>query len=262
MNFLLKNFEISNRILIPFVLEIKGLLKNTPEFQYVEKANGIVDPNATKSYISIENAGAHALREKYPMITVGRSAMEFFMPYIASQADSQDIFDDHKIFGESFQTNIHIQIETHSKVMSERIASYIFNYFRYNKYILRNYGITDVKFNYISSAIPTKNSDDETISIYQVGINAIAKVYEIMSLERNIADNLVDEFMLTVMPSAEELTEDGTSQSGGNDTSLSEINTRVSQLETDSNDHAVITLENMEPENPENENFWFDIINE
>lgn len=199
------NFEMSSRILIPFVLEIKSLLKNTPEFQYVEQANGVVDPNATKSYISIENAGAHALREKYPMITIGRSAMEFFSPYIASQAESQDLFDDHKMFGEAVQTNIHIQVETHSKVMSERIASYIFNFFRYNRYILRNYGLTDVKFNYISPAIPTKNSDDETISIYQVGINAVAKVYEVTRLERNIPDDLVTEFLLTVMPGVKDV---------------------------------------------------------
>lgn len=252
MEFVLENYEISRKILVPFVLEIKNLLKKTPEFQYVENENGIVDPNSTKSYITVENSGAHALREKYPLITLGRSALEFFIPYLASQANNQDMFDDNKEFGEAFQTNIHIQVDTHSKVMSERLASYIFNYFRFNKHILRNYGITDVRFNYMSQPIGVKNSDDETITVYQVGINAMVKVYESAYLERIIDGNLVDKFIATVYPSANGIIEDGTGNSGEGLT----LEDRIAKLEEEAQHHSIIMTEDDEPEIKD---FWFDI---
>lgn len=254
MNFNIDEYDISRKILVPFVLEVKNLLKQTPEFLYVEKENGIVDPNATKSYITVENSGSHALREKYPLITLGRSALEFFIPYLASQAENQDMFDDNKAFGEGLQTNIHFQIETHSKVMSERLASYIFNFFRYNKYILRNYGITDVRFNYISQPLATKNSDDETVTIYQVGINAIVKIYESSTLERIIDGNLVDQFLLTVYPAVEKSIESGISKEGQSESS--EMEQRIGVLESQMKEKSSVVTENYEPVIKD---YWFDI---
>ena len=189
----IEDFDIVTKLLIPFSLELKTLFKKSSEFRYIENEDKTVSPKS-KSYIQIDGVGFHSIKEKYPIISVSRGAVSATNSFLGNQSGNQNIWDLHKRYGQRLDTNIHITVENHSKILTERLGSFIFNFFRYNKGIFRGYGMTDVNFNHISQAVPKKDGTDEKIGTWQVGINAQIVVYEDLYLEACKEETVVSEY--------------------------------------------------------------------
>lgn len=179
-----KGYCVTTILCSPFIKEIKNLLKRVKMYRYVEDPKtGKVDHIRTRSIVILDGIENLETIEKYPIITVGRSAIQFNKSSMNSLPLNKELGAASYIWGQNFNTNINIKIECKTQLDVERLSSLIAYHLRINQVKISNrYKMTAVTLDYLSQPIPVKGANDEAVDCWQVGINISLRVDELVSV--------------------------------------------------------------------------------
>lgn len=186
---------LSRMCIVPFVREIKNLLKKSRRFTYIEDENKKTSLSS-KVLVMIDGSENIEIVEKYPSITVGRSAIQVIKPSMDSSPESFELGSPERVFGDALQSNCNIKIEAKSQAEVEDLASFIFINLRINAVEIGvKYNITDLSFNYMSQPVPLKGGNDSKTDVWQIGINCNIRIDErIMVVDTKLRDELESEW--------------------------------------------------------------------
>lgn len=173
-------YNISSTLCYPFINEIKRLLKRVKNYRYMEDpVTKKIDHIRTRSIVIMDGIESFETKEKYPVITVGRSAMQFGRSNINNMPNNSMLGDKEYRFGQYSNSNINIKVECKTQSDVERLASLITFYLRINAVKMKTmYGFTDIDLNYLSQPNPVKGGNDEKVDAWQIGINVALRMDE------------------------------------------------------------------------------------
>lgn len=175
-----ESYNISSTLCYPFITEIKRLLKRVKIYRYMEDpVTKKVDHIRSRSIVILDGIESFETKEKYPIITVGRSAIQFFKSNMNNLPRNTELGDTTYSFGQYSSGNVNIKVECKTQSDVERLSSLLVMYLRINavKFSTR-YGLSDIFINYLSQPTPVKGSNDEKVDSWQIGINASFRLDE------------------------------------------------------------------------------------
>jgi len=175
-----ETYNISSTLCYPFINEIKKLLKRVRVYRYMEDPKTKkIDYLRTRSVVILDGIESFETKEKYPVITVGRSAMQFSTTNLGNMPKNTMLGSKTYNYGQVINGNINIKVECKTQSDVERLSSLITNYLRINSVKMSTvYGFTDILLNYLSQPTPVKGANDEKVDAWQVGINVAYKIDE------------------------------------------------------------------------------------